>query len=140
VSDKQTLPRRPSRLASIAFVLGVNSVALWVAAALLDGFDIGGILSIIGVALIFAIVNAVLKPIARLVSFPLTVISLGLITLVTNGLLLLLTAWLGEEFGLDVDLQNVLDAIVAALIVSIVSWALNMFVGRRVGWTVERRA
>jgi putative membrane protein len=128
----------PSRLASLVLVLAINAAALWASAGILGGFDIGGIGSLIGVAFIFAVVNAVLKPIANFISFPLTILTLGLITLVTNGLLLLLTAWVGEAAGLDVSLHNVLDAILAALIVSVVSWLLSTFVGRPVRWTAVR--
>jgi putative membrane protein len=127
-----------SRLSQLILVLIVNAAALWAAAAILSGFDIDGIGSLLGMAFLFAVVNATLKPAAYLVGFPLTVLSLGLIALVINGALLLFTAWVGSELiGLDVDLGNFLDAVLAALIVSVVSWLLNTFVGRPVRWTTS---
>lgn len=127
-----------SRLVSVVLVLAVNAAALWVSAALLGGFDIGGIGSLIGVAFIFAVVNSVLKPVANFISYPLTIFTLGLIALVVNGLLLMLTAWVGDLVGLDVSLDNFLDAVLAALIISIVSWLLNTFVGKPVGIHPQR--
>ena len=126
-----------SQIVGLAVRLGVNAAALWVAAAILEDFEINGWQSLLGVAAIFAVVNTLLKPVAHLLGCPLTIITLGLFALVINAGMLALSVWVGDQFGLDVELNGFFDTILAALIVSVVSWLLNLFVGRPVKWAMR---
>ena len=91
----------------------INAVALWIAAAIMDGISIATdgrdtgaqILVVLFIALVFTIVNTAIKPFVQLLSLPLLILTLGLFTLVINALMLLLTAWVTEttDFGLTVD-------------------------------------
>jgi putative membrane protein len=129
--------RGDSQLVSLAVRLGVNAGALWVAAAILPDFEINGWQSLLGVAAIFAVVNTLIKPVTQLLGCPLTVLTLGLFALVINAAMLALSVWIGDQFDLDVELNGFWDTIAAALIVSIVSWILNLFVGRPVKWALR---
>ncbi len=102
----------------------VNAVALWAAAALFDGITLSSeFVTIIIVAAIFGLVNAFLKPIARLLTFPLTVLTLGLFTLVVNAVMLQITDALTS--GLVVN--GFWTAVGGGVVISIVSWALSTF-------------
>lgn len=116
----------------------VNAVAIWLATELLDGLTVvsGGdtastVVVLLLVALVFGVVNAVVKPLVRIISFPLYVLTLGLFTLVVNALMLMLTGWLSEQtdYGLRVDSFG--TAVVGALVISVVSFVLSLVVGRR---------
>lgn len=112
----------------------VNAVALWVAAWLLDGIVLADdgttfaskFTTIILVALIFGVVNAVVKPIAKLLAFPFIVLTLGLFTFVVNAFLLQLTEWISAPLGLSFEITNFWwDAVIGALIVTIVAMVLS---------------
>jgi putative membrane protein len=87
--------------------LVINAVALWVATLLVDGVDIGGdttedrLLTLALVAAIFGLVNATIKPVVKLLSLPLFILTLGLITFVISAMMLLLTAWVSGQVGLE---------------------------------------
>jgi putative membrane protein len=123
---------RESRLLAFAIRLGVNFAALWLAAEWVRGFDINGWESILATAFIFAIVNAVVKPIADLIGIVATVLTLGLFHLVINAAMLALTVWVAGAFDLDVELDGFIAAFLAALLISFVSTLLSAFVGRPV--------
>ena len=75
----------------------INAAALWVADQLLEGIELtGSIWAILLVALVFGLINAVLKPILKLLSLPVLILTLGLFALVINAALLLLTDALME--------------------------------------------
>lgn len=115
----------------------VNAAALWVAAYFIDGIhlaegetDLGPRLLTIGlVALIFGLVNAIVRPIAMIMSLPLLVVTLGLFTFVVNALMLALTSWLAGLFTLDFHVTDFFwDAMLGALIITVVSWVLSVVV------------
>ncbi len=109
---------------SLLIRIGVNSVALWAAASLIDGIDLSDdLLSVVFVAAIFGLVNAFLKPIAMLLSLPLLILTLGLFTVVVNAVMLVITDSLSG--GLSVDGFG--PAVLGALVISFVSWALSSF-------------
>lgn len=115
--------------------LVVNSVAIWLTSLLLSGVSLtesqgwDQVLVVGVVGLIFTLVNLVVKPIVSLFALPLTIITLGLFTLVVNALMLLLTSWLTSftDWGLFVD--GFWWALLAALIVSIITGVLNAVLG-----------
>ncbi len=80
---------------------------------------------IIGVAIIFGLVNAIVKPLFKFASAPLLLLTLGLFLLVINALLLWLTAWVGEQLHIGWHVDGFWSAFWGALIVSLVSFILN---------------
>lgn len=101
------------------------SSALAIAAALVpDVVVTGGLLGLLGVAAIFGLVNAVIGPIARLLTAPVTVITFGLFALVVNGALLALTAGLSRSLDVGGFLQTILAACVVTLVAGIAQFML----------------
>jgi len=104
----------------------VNAAALWVATRLVPGVSYsGGWLPFLGVALVFGIVNAVVRPVARLFALPLVVLTLGLFLLVVNGLMLWLTSAMAGVLGLGFHVTGFWAAFFGALVVSIVSTLIS---------------
>src|SRR5438445_7771431 len=77
------------------------------------------------VALIFGVVNVVIRPIIVLLSLPLEIITLGLFIFVINAFMLLLTSWIAQGMGVGFRVGGFLPALVAALIITIVSFVLS---------------
>ncbi|MEU0369648.1 phage holin family protein [Streptomyces sp. NPDC006283] len=109
-----------------------NAGALWVAVWLLQDITLTGdstgkkAWTLILVALLFGLVNFLVKPVVKLLTLPLFILTLGLITLVINALMLLLTSWLADQFDLSFHVEGFWTAVLGGLIISIVSWALNL--------------
>ncbi|MER7196512.1 MULTISPECIES: phage holin family protein [unclassified Streptomyces] len=109
-----------------------NAGALAVAVWLLDKITLTGdstgkkVGTLIIVALLFGLVNLLVKPIVKLLTFPLFILTLGLITLVVNALMLLLTSWLADQFNQSFHVEGFWTAVLGGLIISVVSWALNV--------------
>jgi putative membrane protein len=104
--------------------LVINAVALWVAAHFINGIHIrGGVLALLIVALLFGIVNAIIKPLVKFFSFPFILLTLGLFTLVINALMFGLTALLSENFQVD----GIVPAFLGSIVVSVVSVVLSWF-------------
>ncbi|MFM9368983.1 phage holin family protein [Streptomyces sp. Da 82-17] len=109
-----------------------NSAALAVAIWLLDKITLTGnstpkkVITLILVALVFGLVNFLVKPVVKLLTFPLFILTLGLITLVVNALMLLLTSWLAEQLSLSFRVDGFWTAVLGGLIISVVSWAMNV--------------
>jgi len=105
----------------------VNAAALWVATRIVSGVTYtGGVLPILAVALVFGIVNAILKPVAIILTFPILIVTLGLFTLVINGVMLLLTSKLSDSLGLGFHVRGFWPAFWGAMCVTLVSWLLSM--------------
>ncbi|APS20420.1 phage holin family protein [Streptomyces parvus] len=107
---------------------GALAVAIWLIGNItLEGGSTGRkALTLILVALIFGLVNSVVKPVVQLLTFPLFILTLGLITLVVNALMLLLTSWLADVVDLSFHVEGFWTAVLGGLIISVVSWALNV--------------
>ena len=75
--------------------------------------------------MIFGVVNVVIRPIIILLSLPLEIITLGLFTFVINAFMLLLTSWIAQGMGVGFRVDGFLPALVAALIITIVSFVLS---------------
>ncbi len=100
----------------------INGLALAAAAYVVDGIHLtGGYFDILLVALVFGLVNAVLKPIVILLTLPAIFLTLGLFTFVVNGAMLLVTARLTQALAVD----GLWAAILGSLVVSIVSMILG---------------
>jgi putative membrane protein len=110
--------------------LAINAVALYVAIALLNGTYLQpqseNWLSFLWLALIFGLINAILRPILIAVSCPILILTLGLGTLLINTLLFALAGWVGTQFGVGFTVNGFLGAFYGSLIVSIVSFFLNL--------------
>ncbi|MCF6388309.1 phage holin family protein [Mycobacterium sp. MBM] len=116
----------------------LTGVALWVVTLIVPGVSIlggdstlarAGIIFV--VAVVFGLVNAVIKPIVQLISIPLYILTLGLIHIVINALMLWITSWITEHtthWGLFID-DFWWTAIWAAIVLSFVSWLLSLVVG-----------
>ena len=107
----------------------VNAAALWVATRLVTGvsFD-GGVLPFVGVALVFGVVNALIRPVAKLFTLPIIILTLGLFALVVNGLMLWLTSSVSSALGLGFHVSGFWAAFFGGLVVSVVSTLLSIFV------------
>jgi putative membrane protein len=109
----------------------VNALALAAAVALLDGIELTGdtdadkALTLVGVALIFGVVNAVVGPIVKLLSLPFIILTLGLLLFVINAFLLLLTEWISRAFGLGFSVDGFWTAVLGSIIITVVTWALE---------------
>lgn len=109
-----------------------NAAALAVAVWLLNKITLTGgstgkkVGTLIVVALLFGLVNFLVKPVVKVLTFPLFILTLGLITLVVNALMLLLTSWLADKFDVSFHVEGFWTAVLGGLIISIVSWAMNM--------------
>jgi putative membrane protein len=108
----------------------INAVALYAAIALVPGLQLQNPnwLAYIWLALIFGLVNALVRPILKLLTCPLILLTLGLFTLVINTLMLYLTRAVGEVFGLGLNIADFLSAFLGALIISVISAILSMVI------------
>lgn len=110
----------------------VNAAALWVATRIVPGVSYsGGVAPMLAVALVFGIVNAVIGTIAKIVTFPIIILTLGLFILVINGVMLMLTSALSEALGLGFEVRGFWAAFWGALVVSLVSTILSLFIRDR---------
>jgi putative membrane protein len=126
--------RHSTRTNAMPFLvrLLVNAVALWVATRIVTGVTYtGAVLPFLGVALVFGVVNAVIRPIVKLLSLPFIIVTLGIFALVVNGFMLWLTGSLSGALGLGFHVSGFWAAFWGALVVSVVSTILGMLVKDR---------
>ncbi|MEV4837171.1 phage holin family protein [Nonomuraea sp. NPDC049486] len=112
------------------------AVALWVAVQFLDGIDVTapeysasywGTLLV--VALIFGLINAIVKPIVKGLGCALIVLTLGLFLLVINAAMLLLTSWVADQLSIPFHVDSFWpDAFFGAIIISVVTWLLSWLI------------
>src|SRR5262245_14807190 len=114
---------------SFVIRLLVNAAALWVATRIVPGVTFQGEWpAFLGVALTFGVLNAVARPVAWVLTFPLILVTLVFFLLVVNGLMLWLTSSLSASLGLGFHVSGFWAAFFGALVVSIVSTMLSVFV------------
>ena len=117
------------RSAGFVVRLLVNAASLWVATRLVTGVSyVGESLPFLGVALVFGIVSAFVRPVVKILSFPLILLTLGLFSLVVNGLMLMLTSQLSTALGLGFHVAGFWPAFWGALVVSIVDMVLSSMI------------
>jgi putative membrane protein len=110
----------------------VNAAALWVATRIVPGVTFQGEWpAFLGVALTFGILNAVVRPVAWVLTFPLIIVTLGLFLFVLNALMLWLTSTLSTSLGLGFHVDGFWAAFFGALVVTIVSTVLTVLVKDR---------
>lgn len=105
----------------------INAAALWAATRLIDGIAIGGdVAGLLVVAVVFGVVNAFVRPLVALLTFPITLVTLGLFTLVINALMLMLTDRLSATLDIaGTASDQFVTALVAGIVISIVSTVLS---------------
>lgn len=117
----------------------VNAVAIWLTTLLMGShFEIvggdgtgGRVVVFLVVALIFGVINAIIKPIVQLFTFPLYILTLGLFTLVVNALMVLLTGWLTEQADWGLRVDGFWWAVLAAFLISVISTIISVVVPTR---------
>jgi putative membrane protein len=116
--------------------LAISALALWITTVIVPGITLStdsigeAVLTLVVVAVIFGVVNAVLRPIIKTVGCAFYVLTLGLVAIVVNGALFLLTSWIAGELDLPFHVDDFWpSAVVGAVLVGIVSWVLNALVG-----------
>jgi len=117
--------------------LVASAIALAVATALVPGIVLltastgSKVLTLLAVALIFGVVNAILKPIIKTIGCAFYVLTLGLVALLVNALLLWLTSWVVGKLKLPFHVTGFWPAFWGAIIIGLVSWLLNLLIGDR---------
>lgn len=109
----------------------INAAALWAAIRLVPGISFEGDWPLLfAVALVFGVLNAVIRPILFVLTLPFLIVTLGLFTFVLNAFMLWLTSATSDLFGLRFHVDGFGAAFIGALIVTVVSFALSLLVGR----------
>jgi putative membrane protein len=109
----------------------VNALALGFAAWLFDGIEVGGsdtteqVLTLLAVGLVFGVVNAIVAPVVKLLSLPFIILTLGLLLLVINACMLLLTSWIAENLDLAFSVDGFWTAVLGSIVISLVSAVLG---------------
>ncbi len=126
---------RGQKLITFAVRWLITAVAVWVAAQLVGGIHLDGWESTLIVALILGLLNAYIKPLLVFASLPALIMTLGLFLIILNTILLALTAWIAGKFdSIHFDVDSFGAALLGAIIISIVSWLISMFINpKRVG-------
>ena len=115
----------------------VNGIALWVAALAVTGISLGEeapelstrLFTIALVALVFGVINAFVKPVAKCLAFPAILLTLGLFTLIVNAAMLWLTSWFSQQVGLDFSVDNFFwTSVIGGIVITLVSMILNVLV------------
>lgn len=117
----------------------INAFALWLTTLILAphvtvapyggaevAFNIETVVTYLLVALIFGVVNGVVGGIVRVVAFPLYVLTLGLISLIVNGLLLLLVAWISSLLGFGLSVEGFWWGVLGAIVLGVISWLIGI--------------
>lgn len=107
----------------------INAIAIWLTSLILSGFSFeGSLISLVLVSVLFGLINAFIRPLVKLLTLPINVVTLGLFTLVINTLMLMLTVWLSGSLSLTGGFfENFLTAFIGAIIISIISGLLSWF-------------
>ena|SRR5579864_7786815 len=99
----------------------INAIVLYLIALYVPGFHISGFMAAVIAAIIFGLVNAIIRPIVLLLSLPATILTLGLFVIVINAFLFWLTIWITPGFRVD----GFVPALIGAIIMMIVSMLTN---------------
>ena len=113
----------------------INAVAIWLTTLIVAGVQVtpyapnNGVataLTYLFVALIFAIVNSLIGTVIKIVAFPLYILTLGLISFLINGLLLLMAGWVTSWFGFGLTVDGFWWAVLGALVMGIINWIFQI--------------
>jgi len=107
----------------------INSIALWVAVQIVPGIYAENPLTILIVALVFGVVNAIIRPLVSFLTCPMLIVTLGLFIFVINALMLWFTAWVAGRLNLGFGMEGGLwTAFWGALVISLVSFAISLLI------------
>src|SRR5580765_7088306 len=110
----------------------INTAALWVAVRFIPGISFSGNpVLLLGVALVFGVVNTIVKPIVTLLSLPAVLLTLGIFLFVINALMLWFTGWLSTSLGLGFHVEGFGAAFLGGIVVALVAWVLSMFLDQQ---------
>ena len=113
----------------------INAVALWLTTLIVPGVQLvpyppgeqlETVITYLIVAAIFGLVNGIVGTFIRIVAFPLYILTLGLISLLVNGLLLLLAAWISSLLGFGLTVDGFWTGVLGALVLSLFSWVMGV--------------
>ena len=116
--------------------LVINAIALWLTTLIVAGIAVvpfapgetlQQVLTYLIVAFIFGIVNSVIGNTIRIVAFPIYVLTLGLVSLLVNGLLLLIVSWVSDLLGFGLVIESFWWGVLAALVLGIIAWIFGLF-------------
>lgn len=108
----------------------ISAAAVWAAAQFVPGIHYsGGFQTLLVVALVMGLVNALVRPIVKRLACGLIVLTLGLALFVINALMLLLTGWISRELGFPFYVDGFVPALIGSVVISLVSWVLSLFLG-----------
>jgi putative membrane protein len=122
---------------SLAIKVVVNAIALWICTLVIPGIAVGGgnygtrIGTLVVVALIFGLVNAVLKPIVHTLGCAFYILTLGLFGLIVNAVLFLLVGWIAGKVGLPFEVHGFVAAFLGAILVAVVGFVLHLIIPDR---------
>ncbi|MFE9693380.1 phage holin family protein [Micromonospora sp. NPDC005806] len=112
--------------------LAITAIALWITTLIVPGVEVTGrngannVLTLIAVALIFGVVNAVLKPVIKVFGCVFYLLTLGLFALMVNALLFLLTNWIARQLHLPFHVDGFWAAFWGAIVMAVVSWLISV--------------
>ncbi|CAM5435042.1 phage holin family protein [Leifsonia shinshuensis] len=112
----------------------INALALWLTTLIVSGVTVvpyapgstATVLTYLLVALIFGVVNAIVGTVIRIVAFPLYILTLGLISFIVNGLLLLLVSWISGLMGFGLHVAGFWWGVLGALVLGIIGWLIGL--------------
>ena len=108
----------------------INAAALYVAVLLVPNLEFtGDWWKLLLVAFIFGLINTFLRPVLRILTLPITIMTLGLFLLVINAVLLLLTGEISRELDLGFSVRDFLAALLGSIVISLVGFALSSVIG-----------
>jgi putative membrane protein len=109
------------------FRLLINALAILLVAYLIPGITVSGFWAALIMAIVLGIINALISPLVKILTLPISILTLGLFTLVINALMFLLASY----FVTDVEINSFASAFWGALIISIISWLTNQFLKKK---------
>jgi len=109
----------------------VNAAALWVAVAIVPGLNWSGgeWWKFLLVAIAFSLINSYIKPILRILTFPISIVTLGLFLLVINALMLMFTAWLAGILDIGFHVDGFWTAVGGSIVITLATWVLDGVIG-----------
>ena len=108
----------------------ITSLAIFAAFSLVPGITFSGKGYEIGIiAMIYSVINLLIRPILTLITCPMIILTLGMFTVIINGVLLLVTADLAKYFGIDFQIETFFTALIGAVVISLTTFVLNLLSG-----------
>ena len=108
----------------------ITSLAIFAAFSLVPGITFtGNGYEIVIIAMIYSVINLLIRPVLTLITCPMIILTLGMFTVIINGVLLLITADLAKYFGIDFQIETFFTALIGAVVISLTTFVLNLLSG-----------